>query len=150
MQNLIPAEFLGTRVSIIDDQSRRWLPARDIGLCLGYVEDRAGSAINNLYNRHADEFGAEDTCVIKLMIRDQARDVRVFSQTGCILLAMFANTPRAKDFRAWAKQALAAQAPSVPEHWADGIRPPRITRAVERHVLELYAAGATLGEIGNA
>lgn len=44
------------------------------------------------------------------MTQGQGRDVRIFSHTGCVLLAMFANTPRAKDFRAWAKRVLAGEA----------------------------------------
>ena len=152
MQQPIPAEFLGTRVAILDHAGRRWLTARDIGLCLGYAQDRAADAINNLYHRHADEFGPDDTFTIKLMGNPQGGNpnTRVFSQTGCILLAMFANTPRAKDFRAWAKQALAAPSAPPPAPWLQRLPAPQVTRAVERQVLECYAAGGSLTEVGAA
>lgn len=143
MQTLTRAEFLGTPVSIIDHAGRLWLTARDVGRCLGYAEDRAGSAINNLYHRHADEFGPEDVGDIKLMYPTGGeQQTRIFSQTGCILLAMFANTSRARDFRAWAKQALAREAPSaLPAPVNAWGRTVRISRAIERQAMELYLAG---------
>lgn len=113
METIIPAEFLGTHVDIIDHAGRRWLTAKHIGLALGYSEANASTGITNLYNRHADEFTDADTCTIKLMVQGQMRDVRIFSGPGCNLLGMFANTPRAKEFRVWAKTALAGQS-SVP------------------------------------
>lgn len=142
MHSLIRAEFLGTPVSIIDHAGRRWLTARDVGRCLGYAEDRAGSAINNLYNRHADEFGPEDVGDIKLMYPSGGeQQTRIFSQTGCILLAMFANTARAKDFRAWAKRVLAREAAALPAPVNAWGRTVRISRATERQAMELYLAG---------
>lgn len=140
MHNLTRAEFLGTPVSILDHAGRRWLTARDVGVCLGYSEEFARQAIIKLYNRHADEFGAEDTCEVNLTSQGQSREYRIFSQTGCILLAMFANTPRAKDFRAWAKRVLAGrEAAALPA--APVLPAPRVTRRVERLILEGYVRG---------
>lgn len=145
MHTLTTAEFHGTPVAIIDHAGRRWLTARDVGRCLGYAEEFSRQAIIKLYNRHADEFGAEDTCEVNLTSQGQSRSTRIFSQTGCILLAMFANTAMAKDFRAWAKWVLAERLPAA----AAASRPgnPRITRAVERQALELYVAGLGLKSI---
>ena len=150
MQQPIPAEFLGTRVAILDHAGRRWLTARDIGLCLGYADDHARQSILKIYQRHADEFGTEDQGVVNLTTPGGLQETRVFSQTGCILLAMFANTPRAKDFRAWAKQALAAPSAPPPAPWLQRLPAPQVTRAVERQVLECYAAGGSLTEVGAA
>lgn len=147
MHNLT-ADFHGTEVTILDHLNRRWLTARDVGRCLGYAEEHAAKSINTLYRRHADEFGAEDTCDINLMSQGQMREVRIFSQTGCILLAMFANTARAKDFRAWAKEALAGLAVAAadwPEPYFRGVR---VTRTVERQCLEMFVTGLSLSQIG--
>jgi predicted transcriptional regulator len=148
MHSITNAEFFGTRVSIIDHLGRRWLTARDVGRCLGYAEDEASRSVIKLYSRHEDEFGVEDTFVVKLTTNPQGGNpnVRIFSQTGCILLAMFANTARAKDFRAWAKRVLAA---ALPAPVGRGTIPgrPRVTRAVERQVLELFVAGLSHGSI---
>ena len=149
MHHTLTAEFHGTPVSIIDHLNRRWLTADDVGRCLGYAEEHAGKSINTLYRRHADEFGADDTFDIKLMSNSRGNpNTRIFSQTGCILLAMFANTARAKDFRAWAKQALAglaAEAADWPEPYFRGVR---VTRTVERQCLEMFVAGLSLSQIG--
>ena len=109
MSQTIPAEFHGVHLSIIDHAGRRWLTAEQVGRALGYAETNASAGIRNLYNRHADEFTDTDTCRINLMRQGQMREVLVFSDTGCVLLGMFANTPRAKDFRIWAKTVLAGQ-----------------------------------------
>jgi len=117
--HITTAEFFGTPVSVLDHAGRRWLTAKEAGRCLGYNEANAGTGITNLYSRHADEFGEEDTCTIKLMAQGQMRELRIFSATGCQKLGFFANTARAKDFRTWAARFLAAQAPAAPAMPAD-------------------------------
>jgi|GEM_PF-1178574 DNA-binding CsgD family transcriptional regulator len=107
--HLTTVPFEGTNLSVIDHNDQRWLTADQIGIALGYSEEKARQGVNNLYKRHEDEFGAEDSCVIKMMTQGQGRDVRIFSATGCHLLSFFSNTPRAKQFRAWAKAVLAGQ-----------------------------------------
>lgn len=137
MQTLTRAEFLGTPVSILDHAGRRWLTARDVGVCLGYADP--SRKVIHLYHRHADEFGPEDTGVLNLGTPGGEQQTRIFSQTGCILLAMFANTARARDFRAWAKKVLAREAAAVPP--VPVVPPPRVTRRVERLILEAYVRG---------
>lgn len=107
-QHLITAEFFGSPVSIIDHAGKRWLTAEQIGRCLGYNDANARTGITNLYNRHQDEFTEADTCAIKLMAQGQMREFRIFSVTGCITLGWLSSTPRSRDFREWAKTALAA------------------------------------------
>ena len=108
-QQISSAEFFGTPVNIIDHAAQRWLTAEEVGRCLGYNEANARQGVNNLFKRHEDEFTEQDTCVINLMTQVQQREIRIFSSTGCIKLGFFANTSRAKDFRAWAAKVLAAQ-----------------------------------------
>gem|GEM_PF-4902147 len=51
---------------------------------------------------------------INLMSRDgKPRDVQIFSQSGCVLLGFFASSPRAAQFRQWAKRVLAPARPQV-------------------------------------
>ncbi|PZT84582.1 MAG: hypothetical protein DI627_15215 [Acinetobacter sp.] len=102
------AEFMGLELSIIDHNQQHWLTAEQVGLALGYEPTKARQGVNNLFKRHEDEFTDQDSIVIKLMTNPQGGNpnIRIFSQSGCNLLSFFANTPRAKHFRAWAKQAL--------------------------------------------
>lgn len=140
MNQLIAAEFHGTTLNIIGHAGRRWLTADQVGLCLGYNEANAGQGIRNLYNRHVDEFTEADTCQIKLIWQGQQRDLRVFSSTGCIKLGFFANTARAKYFRAWAAKMLDGMPAIAPAQFvARGVC--RITRRVERQMFELFAKG---------
>jgi hypothetical protein len=107
------ADFDGLPVDLVDHAGQRWLIAEDAGRCLGYALTNARDAVTRLYRRHADEFTDADTCTVKLTAQGQAREFRIFSATGCVLLSMFANTAKAKAFRAWAKRVLAnAPAPA--------------------------------------
>lgn len=55
--------------------------------------------VRNLYRRHADEFTATMTALVKMRTAGGEQDVRVFSLRGAHLLGMFARTERAKRFR---------------------------------------------------
>jgi len=108
MNQLIPAEFHGTPVRIIDREGQKWLAAEEIGRCLGYDAANARKGVLKLYERHGDEFTEADTFVVKLTANSRGNpNTRIFSDTGCIKLGFFASTPRAKEFRAWASRVLA-------------------------------------------
>lgn len=105
--NALVQQFNPSQIAIIDPNGGKWLTAEQLGLALGYNPANARAGVNNLYNRHLDEFTEKDSCVIKLMTQGQTRETRIFSHSGCNLLSFFANTPNAKAFRAWAKEKLA-------------------------------------------
>lgn len=102
------AEFSGLQITIHQVNGERWIQALDIGRALGYSEPKK---VMTVYQRHADEFSDRDTLILNLRTNPQGGNpnVRVFSQAGAVLLSMFANTARAKDFRAWAKKVLVAE-----------------------------------------
>ncbi|MDG6411062.1 Bro-N domain-containing protein, partial [Glaesserella parasuis] len=54
-----------------------------------------------IYDRNADEFTAEMTALIELQTAGGKQQVRVFSLRGAHLIAMFARTKVAKEFRKW-------------------------------------------------
>lgn len=108
------AHFNGQSLSIIDHAGRKWLTAVDAGRALGYGHERASTSINTLYSRHADEFTEADSVDIKLVSTDGKTYMkRIFSETGCNKLGFFANTAVAKQFRQFAAQTLAGQAPDA-------------------------------------
>lgn len=74
-------------------------------------------------------------------------NTRIFSQTGCILLAMFANTARAKDFRAWAKRVLSGDLPVAVAACVGQAHTARVSRATERQAMELFVAGLEMSSI---
>lgn len=98
-----------TRVTLITHENRYWLTAEDVGRCLGYTAGNERQGIIKAFNRHIDEFSEEDSCVVKLATQGQMREFRIFSQTGCVKLGFFSNTPTAKTFRKWAARVLAGE-----------------------------------------
>ncbi|UYM55315.1 Bro-N domain-containing protein [Leclercia adecarboxylata] len=75
-----------------------WLTAAQVGEALGYSDDKA---IHRLYRKHADEFTANMTGVVKVTTPGGVQDSRVFSLRGAHLMGMFSRTPVAKEFRRW-------------------------------------------------
>lgn len=145
MTNLMLADFHGLPIHIVDHAGKKWLTAEQIGLALGYDQSNARKGVLKIYERHGDEFTEADTCVVNLTTQGQARATRIYSETGCIKLCFFASTPRAKEFRTWASRILAGQTavPPIPAAPRYPALPGRVTvtRALERQVLERFAAG---------
>lgn len=89
-----------TPVSGLDDI---WLTSADLAKALGYASSKS---VSTIYSRNSDEFTGSMSMVIKMKtngINNNLRDksVRVFSLRGCHLIAMFATTDKAKEFRRW-------------------------------------------------
>lgn len=104
----ITAEFNGTPLTIIERDGHKWLTADQVGCALGYAEAITRISVMKLFSRHQDEFTELETCVVKLTTGCRGeQNTRIFSATGCIKLGFFANTKRAKKFRAWASEVLA-------------------------------------------
>ena len=76
-----------------------WLTSAELAKALKYSSTKS---ISTLYSRNADEFTPAMTQVIEMMTSGNYRKkVRVFSIRGAHLIAMFATTPVAKEFRRW-------------------------------------------------
>ena len=76
-----------------------WLTSSQIAEALEYSSTKS---ITNLYNQNEDEFTSEMTQVTESVTSGNYRKkVRIFSLRGAHLIAMFARTPIAKEFRKW-------------------------------------------------
>ena len=93
-------------LTAIDRDGEPWFTAAVAGAGLGYAEGMARQSVINLFNRNRDEFSDADTYEIKLVSQDQARQTRIFSLSGIVLLGFFSGTEKAKAFRKWAKAEL--------------------------------------------
>ena len=91
--------FQNTTLSVINKNNHSFLTSNDLGAALGYSKPL--QSVTNLYNSNADEFTAEMTALIELQTAGGKQQVRVFSLRGAHLIAMFARTKVAKDFRKW-------------------------------------------------
>ncbi|EKP4474656.1 Bro-N domain-containing protein [Cronobacter dublinensis] len=90
--------FHGISLQPVPELDGIWLTANQIGYALQYADDKA---VQRIYSRHADEFTNQMTGVVSLTTAGGQQQARVFSLRGAHLVAMFARTPVAKDFRRW-------------------------------------------------
>lgn len=91
--------FRDTQFEITDRNGQPWLRGLQIGGALGYA--KPDHAIWKLYETHADEFTEQMSVLIDLPTNGGVQQVRIFSLRGAHLLAMFARTEVAKEFRRW-------------------------------------------------
>ncbi|HHF6601932.1 TPA: P22AR C-terminal domain-containing protein [Haemophilus influenzae] len=91
--------FQNTTLSVINQNNQTFLTGSDLGIALGYSKPL--QSVTNLYNSNADEFTAEMTALIEMPTAGGLQKVRIFSLRGAHLIAMFARTKVAKDFRKW-------------------------------------------------
>ncbi|HGB6226365.1 TPA: Bro-N domain-containing protein [Salmonella enterica subsp. houtenae serovar 1,40:z4,z23:-] len=91
--------FHGVSLSPVDNVPGIWLTSTDVAKALGYKNTKS---ITNLFNQNADEFSDGMTQVIESVTSGNYRKkVRIFSLRGAHLIAMFARTDVAKEFRRW-------------------------------------------------
>ena len=91
--------FQNTTLSVINQNNQTFLTASDLGKALDYSD--ADRSVRRLYTANADEFTAEMTALIEMPTAGGLQKVRIFSLHGAHLIAMFARTKVAKDFRKW-------------------------------------------------
>ncbi|MGP9511091.1 BRO-N domain-containing protein [Psychrobacter sp. AOP5-GZ1-6] len=89
----------------VEQNGQIWLTSKEIAKALGY---KNSTSINKLYNANADEFSDNLSQVIETTVsvvssktKGLRAKIRIFSLRGCHLLAMFARTDIAKQFRKW-------------------------------------------------
>lgn len=91
--------FHNTELDVINYNNQIWLTSTDLAKALQYANSRA---VTKLYNQNNDEFSQGMTEVLDLGTSGNLkRSTRIFSLRGAHLIAMFARTPTAKDFRKW-------------------------------------------------
>ncbi|MBN5283393.1 BRO-N domain-containing protein [Serratia ureilytica] len=105
--------FHGVILSPVTEVPGTWLTASQIGYALRYADDKA---VQRIYLRHADEFTDKMTGMVKLTTPGGTQETRVFSLRGAHLIAMFARTPVAKEFRRWVLDILDREAAQMPEN----------------------------------
>lgn len=91
--------FHGKAIVPVSGMSGIWLTSAEIANALQY---KSAKSVTNLFNQNADEFTSGMTQVIESVTSGNYRKkVRVFSLRGAHLIAMFARTDVAKEFRRW-------------------------------------------------
>lgn len=94
--------FNRTNFQPINKANQIWLTASQLAEALEYSDVRS---VTKIYQRNADEFTSSMTEVVKLTTTNNnvnlQTSTRIFSLRGCHLIAMFARTAIAKEFRKW-------------------------------------------------
>ena len=102
-QTMKALSFNGVTLTPVHHNSQIYLTSAELAKALGYSSEKS---VTNLYNANSDEFTDCMTTVIESMtngINNSQRKIktRIFSLRGCHLIAMFARTAIAKEFRKW-------------------------------------------------
>lgn len=104
--------FHGVELVPTRDMHGVWFTSSNIASALKYANSRA---VTMIYNKYSDEFSAGMTQVLEVSTSGNYRKkVRVFSLRGAHLIAMFARTPVAKEFRRWVLDILDREATDSP------------------------------------
>lgn len=104
--------FQGKAIVPVSGMSGIWLTSAEIANALQY---KSAKSVTNLFNQNADEFTSGMTQVIESVTSGNYRKkVRVFSLRGAHLIAMFARTDVAKEFRRWVLDILDRQIEQLP------------------------------------
>lgn len=91
-------QFQGVQLQPLTNFSGTWFTASEIGYALQYADEKS---VQRIYSRHSDEFTEQMTGVVNLTTPYGEQLTRAFSLRGAHLIAMFARTPVAKEFRRW-------------------------------------------------
>lgn len=106
--------FQGKALVPVSNIAGVWFTSADLASALKYSNSRA---VTMLYNKYADEFSSGMSQVLEVStstsdfevlevstskkVKNLKKKVRVFSLRGAHLIAMFARSDVAKDFRRW-------------------------------------------------
>lgn len=94
--------FQNFTFSPVTDSGEIWFTSAEIAKALKYKKT---DSVSQIYARNADEFTDSMTTTLKMKVVRKTGDVemvnRLFSLRGAHLIAMFSNTPVAKEFRKW-------------------------------------------------
>lgn len=91
--------FQSTAFDVVVRDGQPWIRGLQVATALGYKNP--AQDFKNLYERNKEEFTDRMTAVVKLDSAGGAQDTRLFSLRGAHLLAMFARTAKAAEFRRW-------------------------------------------------
>lgn len=91
--------FHEIQFNVVNHNNQIWLTAVEIAKALHYKSD---DSVTKIYNRNHEEFSAGMSETVNLTVSGNlTKAMRIFSLRGAHLIAMFARTPVAKEFRRW-------------------------------------------------
>ena len=131
--------FQDTKLNVVDRDGQPWIQSRELAKVLGFKD---ASSVGRIFERNKDEFTDAMTATVKMTVGITPVDVRIFSLRGCHLLAMFAKTPVAKEFRKWVLDVLDREqaAQTSIAQTKEALPEPTITPQQQRHLHDIVNA----------
>lgn len=108
--NVVPFDFQGFSVRVIERDGEPWFVAKDVAVVLGYAKPE---------NAVAAHCKAAQTCSLKL--GEQVRRVLIIPEADVYRLLMRSKLPRAEDFERWVMEEVL---PSIRKTGGYGNPPP--------------------------
>ncbi|WP_249534073.1 BRO family protein [Escherichia coli] len=91
--------FRDVKFTPINHNNQIWFTSKELAAALKYASTKA---VTDIYNKNIDEFTDGMSQVVESTTSGNYRKkTRIFSLRGAHLIAMFARTPVAKEFRRW-------------------------------------------------
>ncbi|WP_019518754.1 BRO-N domain-containing protein [Faucicola boevrei] len=90
--------FQNITLTPIKVDNQIWLTSSELAKALDYADTQS---VTKIYERNADEFTSSMTTIAEVKTNGGLQKTRIFSLKGCHLIAMFARTAVAKQFRQW-------------------------------------------------
>lgn len=91
--------FNGKTLTPIIKDNQTWITSSDLSKALGYKDTKS---VPRVFNRNKDEFTSNMTEVVNSTTSGNLQKSELhFTLRGCHLIAMFARTSVAKEFRKW-------------------------------------------------
>lgn len=94
--------FHGVTLNPVERHGDLWFSSSDLAKALGYKKN---DAVTQIYSRYSEEFGVNMSTTLRERVIRKTGSVemlvRFFSLRGAHLIAMFATTDKAKEFRRW-------------------------------------------------
>lgn len=109
--------FHETTFHPVEHDGASWLTASEIAHALGYARE---DSVSRIYDRNSDEFTDAMSLTVNLTVSGEINGLqnvtaRIFSLRGAHLVAMFARTARAAEFRRWVLDVLDRETGSTPK-----------------------------------
>jgi prophage antirepressor-like protein len=119
--------FQKNPLEIIKDDDGLWIRSPQIGYALGYKQPRQKMA--QLYENNKREFTSLMTKEMKIKTNSGIQNTRVFSLRGVHLIAMFAKTAIAAEFREWVLNVLENHVDGQAQIQNDPVKPVSVVPA---------------------
>lgn len=98
--------FQNQTIRLVEKDGKKWASAADIARALGYSR---ADMVTRIFDKYRSEFSPSMTALVMIETADRQNGglllnkttARVFSLRGAHLIAMFARTSKAQEFRRW-------------------------------------------------